>query len=122
MLNAYLGCCLIVAYNIGTAWLQARIIKANKPINHTLWAVLYVLFCWAVMWWAHNEFMAPFCLLIRKPLFDVALNLFRGLPFFYVSLNPKSIIDDIHFSLYGVRSELYLPVYFVAALISLLMI
>lgn len=113
---------MIVAYNVLTAWINAVIIKRNKPIHHGMWAALYAAFCIAVMWWARNEYMVFFCLLIRKPVFDVLLNAFRGLPLLYVARDPASIIDDIHLSLFGKKSELYLMVYLALAILSIFIV
>lgn len=122
MLNPYIGLLLIVAYNIATAWVHAQIIKRNKPIHHWMWAAFYVAFCWGVMWWAHNEYMIFFCLFIRKPVFDVLLNFFRGLPLLYVSHDSGSLIDDVHFSLFGGKSIAYLIVYAALSILSIIII
>lgn len=113
---------LVVAYNIATAWWHSRLIKQHRRIYHGWWAAAYFLLIGALCIFYNSGWLAIFSLFIRKPLFDVSLNIFRELPLFYVSSDPDSIIDDIHYSLFEKRSEIYLFVYFFIALISLFLI
>lgn len=108
---------IILAINILMAWYHARLIKADRPIRHGWWAALYITLCGALCLFAESGWLAIFAILIRKPLFDVSLNYFRGKPLFYVASDPDSLIDDIHLTLFGKKNEWYLLFYAVAALI-----
>lgn len=93
------------------AWLHAGIIKDGKRINHLAWGAAYlvfvIVFSSIISWW-----LFPCLLLIRKISFDLSLNLMRGLPLFYVSAKPESVIDRFHNSIFGARSEVYMAIYF----------
>lgn len=113
----YLCAAILVAYNIITAWWHAKLIKRDLRIYHGWWAAAYILFTGALCLMSHSGWLAIFSFFVRKPVFDISLNLFRELPMFYVSNDPDSIIDDIHYSLFEKRSEIYLFIYFIFALL-----
>lgn len=110
MLN-YILLILSIAVNIAMAAYHAKLIKAGKPIKHGYWGGSYVIFV-ASCFYFGNSWQLIICqLLARKVFFDVALNLFRGLPMFHVSTTTTSIIDKIHNRFFGKRSEIYLFIY-----------
>ena len=127
---------LLIAVNIAMAWLHDRKIAKHKRIKHFIggWsyfilvsaASLYFLLDGDVVTKHHIEVSVIFflcSLLQRKVVFDCALSLFRDLPLFYVSHEPRgkslwealdndiSIIDWVHYKLFGTRSEVYVIVY-----------
>ena len=57
------------------------------------------------------------CFLLRKFLFDISLNLYNGRGIFHVSTETTSIIDWIHYKLFGVNSEIYQTMYFMGWII-----
>ena len=118
----FLFAALIIAYNIITAWWHSVLIKQGRRIYHGWWATAYLLLIGILCVVSGSGWLAIFSLLIRKPVFDVALNLFRDLPMFYVSSDPDSLIDDIHYSLFEKRSEIYLLIYLFTALITLILL
>jgi hypothetical protein len=90
---------------------HAKLIKAGKPIKHGYWGGGYLLFVATCYFIGHSWQLVICQLLARKVFFDVGLNLFRGLPMFYVSTTTTSIIDKLHNRLFGKRSEIYLLIY-----------
>lgn len=85
---------IYVLFCIGFAYLNARWIKADRPIKHgwnglahfAVWMALAAVFDW----WLLVAF--PF---IGKIVFDIALNKFRRLSTFYYSEQSTSILDDV---------------------------
>lgn len=75
---------------------DAYYVKINRPdkIKHWQNGLIHILFAGA-MWWLYGwpHFFAVLC--ESRIVFDIAMNLFRGLNPFYVSPSPKSIIDKI---------------------------
>jgi hypothetical protein len=93
---------------------HAKLIKAGKPIKHGYWGGSYLLFV-ATCYFIGYSWQLVICqILARKVFFDVALNLFRGLPMFYVSTTTTSVIDKLHNRLFGKRSEIYILIYLMA--------
>jgi hypothetical protein len=69
-------------------------IKKSKRIYHGLNGALH-LFVAAGAYFLFGWTGAILILLLTRVVFDVALNLMRGLPIDYVSKSPKSIVDKI---------------------------
>lgn len=108
----YIGEILLLLANVIMAWHHSELIKDDKPIKHGLWGLGYLSLVIVMSifssWW-----LLLAGLLIRKVFFDLSLNLFRGKPLFYVSASSTSIIDRIHYRIFGKRSEIYQSLYFV---------
>jgi len=111
---------LPIAINVIMAGIHANMIKEGKKIKHGLWGGGYLIglvaLCFAYDWGGFNWWLLLDGLLIRKVFFDIPLNLFRGLPFFYVSSTTTSIIDRFHNSVFGKHSEIYMTIYFLASI------
>lgn len=113
-----IGEILLVLVNIAMAWWHSELIKDGKPIKHGLWGGLYLVLSGVFAFLNHSVLLFVLALFIRKVVFDLALNIFRGeVSLFYVSKNPKSIIDRIHLKLFGVNSELYMVIYFLIIIV-----
>ncbi len=82
------------------AWLNARWIEKGKRILHA-WNGLLHLVAAGVGWWLYSWEVALIILCNARVVFDTSLNLFRGLPWDYVPLNPKSITDKVERFLFG---------------------
>lgn len=102
---------IFLAVNILMAWWHGRLIAKDKTIKHGLWGGAYLAAAIAVSWWAKSWQLFILLCLIRKVFFDTALNLFRGKNMFYVSSKTTSIIDKIHYKIFGVKSEIYIGIY-----------
>lgn len=90
---------------------HANLIKDGERINHAFWGGLYLGVAVLFSWLNHSWLLFVCSLLIRKVFFDLSLNLFRGLPLFYVSSDPESVIDRLHLKYFGKRSEIYMAAY-----------
>lgn len=93
------------------AWWHSRLIKAGRPIQHGWWAAVFSIFLLAGVVWQWSRFdtlsqLGAFvfaCLIGRLVVFNISLNLFRGLAMSYISANTTSIIDKIERRLFGTR-------------------
>jgi hypothetical protein len=121
-MTAILQIALLVA-NITMAWVHAAKIEDGKPIKHWAWGGAYVISSLAMALMVNSWVFLLCAMLQRKVIFDCALNLFRHLPLFYVSNEPRdksfweamdhdiSVVDWLHYKAFGNRSELYVIVY-----------
>ena len=85
---------LFIGINIGLARYDAYRIKNNIRIKHAINALIYVgliLLFWK--WLTIAKILG--ILLLRIPIFNTALNVFRGRPADYLSKTTTSIIDQI---------------------------
>lgn len=108
----YISQAFLIAFNIWMARYHSRLLKKDKKIKHGLWGGLYLLVAGGLSlcfgWWF---FLST--LLLRKFLFDTALNLYNGRAIFFVSKETTSIIDRVHYWAFGLHSEIYQFIYFV---------
>lgn len=108
----YIAEIILIGANILMALHHSDLIEQDRPIKHGLWGGLYLLFVlvagFCLTWW-----MVPVGLVLRKLVFDISLNLFRGLSPFYVSKSTGSLIDKLHYKVFGDRSEIYQTIYLV---------
>ena len=102
---------ILLLCNIAMAAYHAKLIKAEKKINHALWGAGYLAVAVWLSLWIHSWTLFVLSLLIRKVVFDLSLNIFRGLPLFYVSAETSSLIDKIHYKIFGKKSEIYMGIY-----------
>lgn len=108
--------------NIAMADYHAKLLKEDKKILHGLWGAGYLAFAGLLSFLNHSWLLFLCSLLIRKVVFDLSLNLFRGLPLFYVSKEPKSIIDKLHWKYFKFHSEYYMTAYlFITIILNLFM-
>lgn len=102
----------MIAYEIGyiifcivLAFFNGRFIAKGRVIHHVVNGVLHLL-CFVggffVMGW--QVAALPF---IGRVVFDTSLNLFRGLPISYVTIQPASVIDQIEQSVF--KKNWWLP-------------
>jgi hypothetical protein len=102
---------IFVAVNIAMAWWHAKLIKENRPIKHGWWGLAYVVAAAATSFISKDWILFILLLLIRKLVFDLSLNIFRGLPPFHISLTTTSIIDKLQRKLFGTNGALVAIVY-----------
>jgi hypothetical protein len=107
---------LYILINIGLAKIDAIKIANHKRIRHGLNALFYcLLICPTLM----ISWTYPIGLLaLRRIVFDTSLNLFRGLPYDYISSTTTSIIDRIS---YGFQKKYGYFVYYSIFLIILIL-
>lgn len=106
---------LFIAINIALAVWHAQLIKQNRPIYHGWWSLGYGVAAGIVSLIAKDWILFILLLLERKLVFDIALNVFRGKPFFYVSATTTSILDKWQRKLFGLNG--LLPAVILAGLI-----
>lgn len=114
---------LLFVGNILMAYYHSRVIKNHKKVKHWLWGGLYFVVSVALALHFKSWVFLGCSLIQRIPIFNSALNLFRGKPLFYVSTAPEgkslwycldhdiSIIDWIHYKVFGKHAELYSIIY-----------
>lgn len=108
---------LFLGVNILMAAIHAEMIKDGERIRHGLWGGGYLLLAGIVSWFGGNVMTFITLLIMRKVIFDLSLNLFRGLPLFYVSKKPDSIVDKFHYWAFKDHAELYYIIYFIALIV-----
>jgi hypothetical protein len=94
MITSTLLFLLFICINIGLAKYDAYRIKNNIRIRHAINAIIYVgLIMLFYKWLTLLKILG--LLLIRIPVFNTFLNIFRGKPADYLSSTTTSIIDQI---------------------------
>lgn len=79
---------------------NAKRIKEDKRIYHGLNGGLHIAA--ALLVWYFTDFLNAVSLFfLTRVVFDISLNLFRGLGIDYVSPSPKSIVDQYEKKLFG---------------------
>lgn len=128
----YISQVFLIAFNIWMARYHSRLLKKDKKIKHGLWGGLYVAICIAITLLFGDLWLLIACFLLRKFLFDISLNLYRGLGVFYVSpelatykgfrdaIRKGKVIDWVHYKLFGVNSEIYQTMYFMGWIILMI--
>lgn len=105
---------LVIPVSILMAAWHKHLIKKGRKIEHALWALLYGALIAAGMYWQRDElhtiwhigFFALACAVGRLPVFNISLNLFRGLAWNYSSATTTSLVDHIEARLFGKRTWL----------------
>lgn len=108
---------LIIAINVTMAWHHSNLIADEKKIYHGWWGLAYFVFVCFAAWLGKSWVLLALSFPLRKVVFDLSLNLFRGLPLFYVSTKTTSLIDQLHNYIFGKKSEYYMFFYVVIIVI-----
>lgn len=108
---------ILILVNIAMAYYHSVLIENGKKIHHGYWGGGYLLFSGFLSLLIESWVLMIFSLFVRKVVFDLSLNLFRGLPLFYVSKTPKSIIDTFHNLVLKDKIKIYMAVYSVIAIV-----
>ncbi len=93
--------------NVGLAAIDKALISRGKRIYHAVNGLVYCALITPVWFITENWFMVTALLFLRLLVFNPALNLGRGLNFFYLPLKPKSIIDRIAKFVFGDGAKAY---------------
>lgn len=107
----------LIIFNIGMAKHHANLMKKDRPIKHGWWGLMYIASVAILSYLFGSIIFIGYAFLIRKTVFDVSLNLFNDRAIFFVSKETTSLIDKWHYKIFGVHSEIYQSLYFVAAII-----
>lgn len=93
---------VFIALNILLAYIDSRKIAAGIRIKHGWNGAFYAVFILIAFFVTGQQWpLIPLLLLIRKSVFDITLNLFRGLDWDYVSHSTTSIIDQLYRKVMG---------------------
>jgi len=84
----------------GMACIDADRIYAGKKINHWVNGLIHIAIA-AGAFFVFDWKISLAILFQSRVVFDVALNLFRGLGIGYVSIKPASVIDRMEKKLFG---------------------
>ena len=85
---------VFIGVNILLAFYDSYRIKNNLRIRHGINAIIYcIIIALFFNWLSVTKVLG--LLLIRIPIFNTFLNIFRGLPYDYLSSSTTSIIDRI---------------------------
>ena len=102
---------LVLPVSIIMAWWHSRLIKADRPIKHGWWGLVFGVIDALVLWreWPDLFSVIPraafiaACLIGHLIVFNISLNWLRGKPWNYVNEDTTSIIDQIEYRLFGSR-------------------
>ena len=86
---------LFILINIGLAKIDANKIANNNQIKHGINALIYIGLLIPVYFITYNWFLITGLIFLRIPIFNTALNYFRGLALTYISESTKSIVDQL---------------------------
>jgi len=105
---------ILVVYNIVTARINSNMEKkdlanhTSGSIKHGWWGLVYIILTgigsWLMSW---NLFLIGCSFLLRKISFDISYNLFQQRDSFFVSKDPKSIVDKVYNFLFQYNAKLY---------------
>lgn len=124
-----IGIILFLAANIVMAWYHSELIKDGVKIKHGLWGGAYLVLAAGSAYFQDSITLFILLLVMRKFVFDTALNLFRGLGLLYVSpelerytglwdaIKKGKVIDWVHYKIFGSNSLPYMIFYFSATII-----
>ncbi len=104
--------------NVTLAQYDANRIKKGKRIYHGINGAVYIVLLCLTYWIFNNWYLVAALCFERLLVFNPAVNLYRGLPFDYLPLNPKSIIDKAIKFVF--KSGMIAYVFFLAAFILLI--
>lgn len=90
---------VFVIINIILAYIDARRIKQGKRIYHGVNGAVYGVLTLIGYLFVRDIFVIPAMLVLRIPVFNSSLNLFRGLPITYISKTTTSIIDRLTYGI-----------------------
>lgn len=84
---------IYVLFCIGLAFINYQVIKADNRVYHAVNGLCHAAFIAAAYLLCREWLLFIILPLLGGVTFDIALNLFRGLPINYSSSSTKSIID-----------------------------
>lgn len=109
--SIYIIFCLLLA------WFNKRRIVYDKRIYHGVNALIHAGLWLAVLLITKSWFPACVLPFIGRLFFDAALNVMRRLPLDYVARYPKSIIDKVEKSIFGMDGVLPKIIYLIIIIV-----
>lgn len=110
---------IFAVLNVALAFIDSRVIGKGRRVLHGLNALIYLATVAIPVWLFNNYWLIGCLLAIRLVVFNISLNLFRGLKWNYVSPDPKAITDKIAKAIFGKRGTLMYFSYFVLLILSI---
>ena len=86
---------LAIILNLFLAKIDGNKIIKNIPINHIFNAIIYIVLLGLTYLAINDWYLTVGLLLLRIPIFNTALNYFRGQNLDYISNTTTSIIDKV---------------------------
>lgn len=111
---------IFILINIGLAKIDANKIKKGIKIKHGINGLIYFVLLNGLYFITYNWVLVLGLAIIRIPIFNTALNYFRGLSLTYVSESTTSIID--HLTLKIIKKIGYWTYNILIVIISLILI
>jgi len=108
---------LYALVNIALAYTDYRLISDGKRVFHGINGFVYLILI-SPAYFLTDLYVVAGLLVLRRLVFDISLNLFRGLPYDYTSSTTTSIIDRL---LYDIQIVLG-PVYHAILIVSLILL
>lgn len=113
----YLFQIFLIGANIAMAAYHVYLMKKEKKIQHGWWGLGYFILAVVLAIIIKSWWLLILSLFIRKVFFDLSFNAFLKRQLFYVSTETTSIIDNIHYHLFGKKSEIYMGIYLLCIVI-----
>lgn len=108
---------ILILVNVLMAAYHAYLFKRGKTVKHGWWALGYLVFAVGLAILTHSWLLGINSLFIRMVFFNLPLNLFRGLAFWYTPEHPKSIVDSFHQIVLQDKIRIYMPIYFIIIIV-----
>lgn len=125
MIKLIIAIFIFIIINVILAKIDANKILANKKINHLVNALIYGALA-AVNFFFFKGlaliFMLSGVLIIRKLVFDIMLNIFRGKSWKYISTTTTSKIDQFENRIFGYNGAIKYCVYFGLLIINIVIL
>lgn len=109
---------IYVGGNILLAYVDSILISRGEKILHGINGLIYVLAVIPAYLITKDLLFTANLFVIRRLVFDVSLNLFRGLPYNYTSNTTTSIIDRL---LFRIQNQLG-GIYYLILIISIVLL
>jgi hypothetical protein len=109
---------LYTLVNIALAYTDYRLISEGERVFHGINGAVYLILISPAYFLTNSLFVVAGLLVLRRLVFDVSLNLFRGLPYDYISRTTTSIIDRL---LYDIQ-EVLGPVYYAILIVTVILL
>lgn len=97
--------------NVVLAFIDAHKIIKSKSIKHWLNGLIYAGMAAIPFFLFKNYWMVGAILFIRLTVFNIALSLFRGLKWDYISPMPAAVTDRIARKVFGGNGKLMYAIY-----------
>lgn len=113
---------MLVVCNVAMAKYHSQLMREGGKIQHGWWGLAYVVVTIGAALISKEWLLIPISFLLRKVVFDCSLNKFNNRKLFFVSTETTSIIDKIHFKIFGYKSWIYYSLYLLISIVLTILI